>query len=156
MHAVAAQSWPLEATATPWDDHWLSHELDRIWDSFFRDIPRVNVVNVSFARHWKARLGLIMLSPETGDTHIRINAILRFPEVPDYVRTATLAHELVHYAHGFGSPLPRKHTYPHRGGVVRKELTDRGLGQEYARHLQWIREHWDEFWASRRSLRLLR
>src|SRR3990170_3010829 len=73
MYAVA-EPWPLEAAKVPRDDHWLSRQLDRIWDTFFRDIPRVNSVKVSFARHWRARLGLITFSDDTGITYIGINA----------------------------------------------------------------------------------
>ena len=143
MYAVA-EPWPLEAAKVPRDDQWLSRQLDRIWDTFFRDIPRVNSVKVSFARHWRARLGLITFSDDTGITYIGINAYLRYQDVPEFVNTATVAHEVAHYAHGFGSPLPRRYAHPHRGGVVSKELAARGLGIEMRAHQQWIRDHWHE------------
>lgn len=151
MYAVA-EPWPLEATKVPRDDHWLSHQLDRIWDTFFRDIPRVNSVKVAFARHWKARLGLITFCEDTSTTYIAINAYLRYQDVPEFVNTATIAHELAHYAHGFGSPLPRRYAHPHRGGVVSKELAARGLGIELRAHQQWVRDHWHELCASRHRL----
>lgn len=155
MYAVA-EPWPLEAVKAPRDDHWLSLQLDRIWDTFFRDIPRVNSIKITFARHWKARLGLISLSEDASTTFIGINAFLRYHDVPEFVNIATISHELAHYAHGFGSPLPRRYTHPHRGGVVAKELAARGLGMEHRANLQWIRDHWHELCASRHRLRAVR
>ena len=155
MYAVA-EPWPLEAVKAPRDDHWLSLQLDRIWDTFFRDIPRINSTNITFARHWKARLGLITLAVDTNTTYIGINAFLRYDDVPEFVNTTTIAHELAHYAHGFGSPLPRRYAHPHRGGVVSKELAARGLGVEHRAHLQWVRDHWHECCASRHRLRPVR
>ena len=148
MYAVA-EPWPLEASLVSRDDHWLHRELDRIWNTFFQDVPRANIVHVSFARHWRARLGLITISEDERTTYIGINAFLRLQEVPLFVNAVTLAHELVHYAHGFGSPLPRKYRHPHRGGLIRKELTTRGLGREYRLHQEWIRDHWQDICLSR-------
>ncbi len=155
MQAVA-EPRPTEAYEVPRTDQWLTHELDRIWESFFQDVPRVNPVTVCFARQWKNRLGLITLCEDEGVTYIRLNGLLRLPAIPDFVNTATIAHELVHYAHGFGSPLPRKYDHPHQGGIVPRELVNRGLGFEHRIHVQWISDHWHKLWASMHGLRRLR
>lgn len=153
MYAVA-EPWVAEALQVPRDDYWLSRELDRIWEAFFRDIPRVNTVEVTFARYWKNRLGLITLVEDSRTSLIGVNAYLKHPEVPDFVHTAIIAHEIAHYAHGFGSPLPRRYQYPHRGGVVVKELARRGLGQAQRAHQQWIHEHWQRICSKSRLMPL--
>ncbi|MBI4322177.1 MAG: hypothetical protein HY675_27100 [Chloroflexi bacterium] len=127
------------------DDEWLSRELDYLWDTHFSDIRRANCVHIEFARKWKTRLGLITLSSSERTTYIGINSLLRFAQVPWYVPTVTIAHELVHYAHGFGSPLPQKHKHPHRGGIVSQELSRRGLENELALYTRWVAEFWHIF-----------
>lgn len=129
------------------DDLWLRQELDHLWRQHFVDVPRVNRVVVSFMGRWKARLGLITLSEDTNTTYIGLNALLRYPEVPSFVASITLAHEMVHYCHGFGSPLPRRYKYPHRGGIVEKELRKRGLAYEHDLYQEWVYSHWYDFYA---------
>lgn len=153
MYALA-EPRPADLAKVPRDNHWLTVELHRIWETFFADIPRINDIHISFARHWVTRLGLISLSHDNQHTYIGINSLLRHEEVPDFVHVATLAHELVHYAHGFGSPLPRRQRHPHRGGIVVKELNARGLGTEQRACHQWVHDHWREFCS--KKIRLLR
>ena len=155
MYAVA-EPWLLEAPQVTRDDCWLQRKLDTMWDDHFPDIPRVNTVEVNYARFWKARLGLITFYQESATTYIGINSYLRYREVPDFVNAATLAHEIAHYAHGFGSPLPRKYYHPHRGGVVVKELEARGLGMEHRAHQRWVRDHWHELCEANTKLRAVR
>lgn len=128
------------------DGQWLGRELERIWASCFDDTPRVNVVQVRFAGGWKNRLGVISLSEDRRTSYVGINALLSLPEVPDCIARITIAHELVHYAHGFGSPLPRLYRHPHRGRIVEKELKARGLRQEYLVYQEWIHSHWYDFY----------
>jgi hypothetical protein len=119
-------------------------------------------VDIAFAKRWKARLGLISLCEASKVSRIRLNALLSHPDVPECITTITVAHELVHYAHGFGSSLPQRHEHPHRGNVVEKEIIHRGLGAQYEEYLDWIDCHWDQFyhtqsvpprhlWLARRS-----
>lgn len=129
------------------DGQWLKRELEHIWSSFFADTPRVNRVEVNFSGSWKSRLGVISLSEDKQTSYIGLNSLLSLPEAPFYVATITLAHELVHYAHGFGSPLPRRHRHPHRGGIVEKELVVRGLAEELDLYQNWIQNHWYDFYA---------
>jgi hypothetical protein len=102
------------------DSHWLNHEMERIWASCFDDTPRINDVQIRFAGGWKNRLGVISLSEDKLTSYIGINALLSLPEVPECIARITIAHELVHYAHGFGSRLPRLHRHPHRGRIVER------------------------------------
>jgi hypothetical protein len=134
------------------NNEWLRRELDEIWARHFHDVDRANTVEIGYGRAWKARLGLITLSASGRTTFIGINSLLRSRLVPSYVPRVTIAHELVHYTHGFGSPLPKRHPHPHRGGVVAKELVQRGLGLEHQLYHQWLQEHWYAFYSRCRRL----
>lgn len=125
MHVAAGVRLP--EVEHPRGERWLIQMLDEIWERHFVDTPRVNRVLVSFGGAWKTRLGLITMSEDEKISYIQINALLRYPEVPEIVARVTTAHEMVHYAHGFGSPLPRRYKHPHRGGIVKRELLRRGM-----------------------------
>ncbi len=124
------------------DSRWLDRTLDEIWDRYFGDTPRVNIVEIGYGGAWKTRLGSITLSDDHRTTYIRINSLLRLPEVPEYVTLVTVAHEMVHYAHGFGSPLPQRYKHPHRGGIVKRELIRRGMELEYRQYDHWVYNYW--------------
>jgi hypothetical protein len=131
------------------DNRWLNHLLERIWDGHFTDTPRANAVRVNFGAPWKCRLGLITMSHDESTTYIMVNCLLRALEVPEYVTRITIAHEMVHYAHGFGSPLPQRYKHPHRGGIVKRELHHRGMKSEFERYDAWINNRWYDFYAER-------
>ncbi len=59
--------------------------------------------------------------------------------IPQPVVDHTIAHELCHYAHGFSSPHPRLHKYPHEGGVIKREMEERNLGFLYHAYQKWVR-----------------
>ena len=128
------------------DSQWLHNTLHDIWDRYFNDTPRVNTVRISFGGAWKTRLGLITLSEDQQTSYIQINALLRLSDVPEYVTTVTVAHEMVHYAHGFGSPLPQRYKHPHRGGIVKRELFRRGMEREYHLYDEWVYSRWYDFY----------
>ncbi len=130
------------------DDDWLAAHLDYVWDRYFADTPRANHVDIGFSKRWKARLGLITLCEPADKTIIRLNGLLSLPVVPECINTVTIAHEMVHYARGFGSPLPCRHKHPHHGNIIEKELLSRGLGTEYDRYLDWIDGEWDAFYQA--------
>ncbi len=145
MHAVA-QIPALRPPSQLRDSEWLKREMEYVWATHFADTPRANAVDIRFIGSWRSRLGVISLSEDERTSYIGINSLLSLPEAPYYVATITVAHELVHYAHGFGSPLPRRHRHPHRGRIVEKEFLARGLRQEYAVYLDWIHNHWYDFY----------
>jgi hypothetical protein len=72
--------------------------------------------------------------------------LLQHHKVPDCVFIITVAHELVHYAHGFGSPLPQLYRHPHANEVVERELEQRELGEQLLCCNQWIGSEWYAFY----------
>jgi hypothetical protein len=130
----------------------LTAYLDSIWQHYFADTPRVNAVLIGYCYPWKSRLGLIRLSEDKQTTFIGINSLLQLPQVPECVLTTTIAHELTHYAHGFGSPLPRICKHPHANGIVDRELERRELGEQLRCCNEWIDQYWYSFYDRQRSL----
>lgn len=122
-----------------------------IWSTYFADTPRVNEVHIAYSYPWKSRLGLIRLSLDNVMTFIGINELLQHPHVPDYVLLTTIAHELVHYKHGFGSPLPRQYKHPHANRIVDRELEARQLGEPLRSCNEWIDRHWYAFYDRQRA-----
>src|SRR5262249_34982115 len=129
----------------------LTGYLHFIWSAYFADTPRVNEVYIAYSYPWKSRLGLIRLSLDNVITFIGINTLLLHPQVPDCVLLTTVAHELVHYKHGFGSPLPRRYKHPHANKVVDRELEAHRLGDTLRSSNEWIDNHWYSFYAMQRA-----
>ncbi len=133
-----------------------------IWEEYFPDVPRKNLVLVKYGKFSRQRLGSIKWAREfkgiksfykkftdehkvQDDERITLIILTRYftiPEVPDFVVKTTLAHEIVHYAHGFNSPLEKRYRFPHQGGVIEKELRQRGLGKELELSEKWLKENW--------------
>lgn len=126
--------------------------LDSIWEKHFGDVRPVNTVNISYCYPWKRRLGLIRLSLDGEISFIGLNALLQLAPVPEYVLITTIAHELTHYAHGFGSPLARAYEHPHAHGVVQRELERRGLGETLRLCDEWIDKQWFSFYDKEREM----
>ncbi len=124
--------------------------LTSIWQHYFFDVPRANEVQIAYCRPWKSRLGLIRMSLDSTRSFIGINSLLQLKDVPDCVLVTTIAHELVHYTHGFGSPLPQLFEHPHANNIVDKELEQRGLGGALSNCTTWIDEHWYAFYEEQR------
>ncbi len=125
--------------------------LDWLWQHYFTDIVRVNEVLISYCYPWKTRLGLIRLSLDKTHSFIGINSLLQSSQVPECVLITTIAHEMTHYAHGFGSPLPRLCKYPHANGVVERELERRELGECLRCSNEWIDKYWYSFYDMQRE-----
>lgn len=155
------------------DDKWLFQKLDEIWDGHFSDVPQNNDVSIKFGRRARQRLGSIKQEDSSfchsrpplsflrrreslrrinsggnldknRKTIITINGLFRDLSVPEYVVTATIAHEMCHYAHGFSSPLEQRHPHPHYGGVVTKEMKERGFGEILKKQKKWLKEEWPQ------------
>jgi hypothetical protein len=125
--------------------------LDWIWQHYFSDVERINEVLIRYCYPWKSRLGLIRLSLDNTTSFIGINSLLRASQVPEYVLVTTIAHELVHYAQGFGSPHPRTCNHPHANKVVEKELERRALGSQLHFCDEWIDKYWYSFYDRQRE-----
>lgn len=123
------------------DNQWLLFRLEEIWRNHFPEVKQVNPVSISFGREATYRFGSIRLNFETGKSQILINGRFRDTQYPQEVIDHTIAHELVHYAQGFSSPNPRLHRYPHRGGVIDRELGDRGLHHLVVFYKKWVKDY---------------
>ncbi|MEK9159118.1 MAG: hypothetical protein AAB383_00150 [Patescibacteria group bacterium] len=143
------------------DQAWLQSQLDFLLEGGFSDMPRPNRITIEFGRKAQRRLGSIRMSRDKKRSSILINGIFRQEIVPQEVVRATIAHELCHYAHGFCSPLERKYSSPHAGGIIDRELRKRGL-ELYSRfEKDWTKAHWPkilaaEFPRKQRTLRARR
>lgn len=127
------------------DNNWLLSRLDSLWSDYFSDVEQVNPIFVRFGRYSKYRLGSIKLNRKTGKTYITITSMFEEQKIPSQVIDHTLAHELVHYAHGFSSKRTRLHKYPHAGGVVQQEMEKRGMKHLIIAYKVWIKEYRREF-----------
>lgn len=130
------------------DDKWLFEKLDEVWDNYFLDVPQDNDVRIVWGRRARTRLGSIKAGEKRGDhreTIITINSLFRDENIPEYVITGTIAHEMAHYAHGFHSPLEQKFATPHAGGIIHKEMDARGLGALHKKQKKWLKENWKEY-----------
>ena len=123
------------------DNDWLEGELEGLLRGSFSDIEIINPILIKFGRRARTRFGSIRLL-SGGESSIQINGVFKDPEVPAEVARVTIAHELAHYAHGFSSKHEQAHDHPHRGGVVDRELAQRGLGTELKLQKRWIKETW--------------
>ncbi len=61
--------------------------------------------------------------------------------VPVGVVYYTIAHELCHYAHGFSSTNKRLFKHPHHGGIINRELTERGAQELIPIFKSWLKEY---------------
>lgn len=125
----------------PRDNRWLLSRLDNIWSKHFQDIEQVNPLFIRFGRYSKFRLGSIRLDRKTDKSYITITGMFKDHKIPQEVVDHTLAHELVHYTHGFSSKRTRLHKYPHAGGIVNQEMRKRGMGYLLTAYRSWIKEY---------------
>lgn len=144
------------------DNDWLEKLMYEIWEDHFNDIPRKNLVLIKFGRRSKRQLGSIKwvrgstkvkallrkkgkeLNHQDDDriSLITITALYKNTRVPEYVVKETIAHEMIHYAHGFFSPLKNVYKHPHQGGLIRKEMETRGLKDLHRKAKKWLKIHW--------------
>ena len=129
------------------NNQWLAKKLDRLWQRNFSDIRKVNSVKIIFGRFARFRFGSIAFKKtgwRRGSTTIRITSLFRDSKIPQLVVEYTIAHELCHYAHGFSSPHPKLHKYPHEGGIVHREIERRGLGKLILEYKKWVKDYREE------------
>ena len=70
---------------------------------------------------------------------ITITSMFARERVPVKVVQYTIAHELCHFAHGFSSANRRLFKYPHHGGIVNAELTERGAEHLISSFKKWLK-----------------
>ncbi len=136
------------------DHHWLADLLAEIWYRHFPDVPQPNDVRIRFGQKAANRLGSIKLGrkdvahPDGSSQRrsiITVTGHFTDPAIPEDVARAVIAHELVHYTHGFSSPHPKLYRHPHQGGVVEQELRRRGLGNVLSSQQRWLKREWPAY-----------
>ena len=125
---------------------WLENRLSEIWELLFFDTPKQNNVIIKFKGKWKNKFGHIK-TLKNKDTEIAVNSLFQSSLIPEYIVDLTIAHELIHYSHGFHSPLPKLYSHPHKGGIVTKELKKRGFVNQLSLEKQFIKEEWSTVYS---------
>jgi len=128
------------------DNRWLESRLRHLWDTYYHDVPPGYPIRVRFGRRARYRYGSIFSLDRT--CWIQVNGLFAHPDVPEYVVDATIAHELAHYVHGYGSGLRKLHSHPHRGGVVDAEMRRRGCFFLEEKASVWREEQWPLFYTT--------
>lgn len=155
-------------------NYWLQSQLNILCSKYFPEVNPEKDVTISFGRKGKQRLGSIKrrdVNNRFSDSFLRrftnffeirdpgsesgmtlsipsiitITGYFRDEQIPEYVVIATIAHELVHYVHGFSSPMPQMYNHPHKGKVVQRELLKRGLGDIHYDSERWLRKEWKRY-----------
>lgn len=150
------------------DQQWLEQQLHYLLKKYFSYIKITNPVEIKFGREAKYRFGSIrLIKPRLGKLRrlralgglgglrgfrelvdlkpqksiITITSMFAKESVPVKVVQYTIAHELCHYAHGFSSTNKRLFKHPHHGGVVNRELKDRGAEDLTAAFKKWLKDY---------------
>jgi hypothetical protein len=126
------------------DDIWLLSRLDYLWSNYFPNVNQDNPVFIKFGRYSKFRLGSIKFDYRTKKSYITITGMFKDKSIPVEVIDHTIAHELCHYTHGFSSPRPQLHQYPHSGGVIKREMEERNLGHLHKAYQKWVKTYRDK------------
>lgn len=119
------------------DDSYLENRLYFLWGNYFPDVKAIYPVDIHFGRGANYRFGSIRYSFATKRVKVTLNGKFKNEKYPREIIDHTIAHEMVHYAQGFPTPGPRLSRYPHRGGVIDKELKERNL-----HHLVYFYHAW--------------
>ena len=156
------------------DNIWLENKMYDLWEEYFNDIPRQNLVVIRFGKRSARQLGSIKwanasttgvkkviarlerqhgekLSEIFEDPRVSVITITRLYQdenIPEYVVDSTISHEMIHYAHGFSSPLKQLYAHPHKGGLIRKEMLARGMGDVWRNAKKWLKQNWGEHISS--------
>ena len=140
----------------------LANFLWALWDHYFCDVPRKNLVVIKFGKYSKRQLGSIKIAngrtkikslihkkeeeldvqDDKSITVITLTRYFQFEVVPEFVIRSTIAHELCHDTHGFQSPLEKKCDKPHQGNIINKEVAKRDLLEEQTAADKWLKDYW--------------
>ncbi|MFH1637530.1 MAG: hypothetical protein ABIB71_03840 [Candidatus Woesearchaeota archaeon] len=134
------------------DEEWLQNRMEQIWQLLFPDVDRLNNVVIRFKGKWKNKFGHI--KKIKGSSEIAINSLFKDEVIPEYIIDLTIAHELVHYWHGFNSPHEKKYRHPHAGGIVTRELKKRGFGHLMRLERDFVRRQWRPVYSLLKGERL--
>lgn len=140
------------------DNKWLSGQLVYILKKYFSDLVLTTQIEIKFGREAKYRFGSIKLFKhrhfwgKPAKSVITITSMFAQENVPREVVDYTIAHELCHFAHGFSSTNKRLFKYPHHGGIVNKELTERGAGKLIGHFKKWLKNYRKQILKGKTSL----
>ncbi len=146
------------------NDEYLENRLYTIIKKHFSDIEFSNQVFIKFGKRSRRQLGCIKRKSVRGffdilknkidnPSIITITGYFKDISIPEYVLDATIAHELVHYAHGFQSPLKKIYNHPHKGNIVKKELYKRNFQERHDMAEIWLKENWNTYLLKQRFSR---
>ena len=120
------------------NNDWLQNRMHHIWETLFPDLEKKNNIIIRFKGRWKNKFGHIKRL-KNKDSEIVVNGYFQKEHIPEFIIDLTIAHEIIHYMHGFNSPLPRKYKHPHAGGIVTRELRNRGFGHMLIKEKEFIK-----------------
>ncbi len=141
------------------DHRWLEEQLEFLLKKYFANVAITNPIEIRWGREAKYRFGSIKLVSgkrdkgfkgikslihSIGDSKpeksiITVTSMFRDEQVPLGVVYYTIAHELCHYAHGFSSTNKRLFRHPHHGGVINRELKERGAEMLIPIFKRWLK-----------------
>ena len=145
------------------DNDWLAEKLYYLWENHFVDVPRKNPVVIKFGKKSYRQLGsiswansktkgirplLTQLNEDYDDKRISLITVTSYfkdEEIPEIVVMGTIAHEMIHYSHGFHSPLQQLYDHPHKGGIIRKDMYKRDLKEVYTFSKKWLKTTWRDY-----------
>lgn len=153
------------------NNSWLKEQLDFLLKNYFSDVKITNPLEIKFGREAKYRFGSIRLVKPGGFRLLRglrsmsklrdrtpqksvitITSLFAKESIPVGVVRYTMAHELCHYAHGFSSDNRRMFKYPHHGGIVNRELKNRGAEELILAFKKWLKNYRKKILAGRISV----
>lgn len=154
------------------DNTWLEEQLQFLLQKYFSNVTITNPIDIRFGREARYRFGSIKLvshksikgrkgirsikgliravgSDKPKKSLITVTSMFAKEHVPVGVVQYTIAHELCHYAHGFSSTNKRMFRHPHHGGVVNRELTQRGAENLIREFKVWLKGYRKAIMAAR-------
>jgi hypothetical protein len=148
---------------------WLSEQLQFLLSKYFSNIQISNPIEIKWGREAKYRFGSIRLLKPRGLRVLRgfrsirrikedqpqksiiiITSMFKDEAIPEEVVQYTITHELCHYAHGFSSSNKQLFRHPHHGGVVNRELKERGAEELTHAFKKWLKEYRNQILAQRK------
>lgn len=123
------------------ENSYLKDRLEYLWANYFSDAERDSAIKVRFGRNAIYRFGSIRYCYSDKSCLITINGRFKDEKYPAEIIDHTLSHELVHYVQGFPTPGPALHRFPHRGGVIDKELRERNLSHLVEFYNKWVKSY---------------
>lgn len=157
------------------DHEWLENQLQFLLKKYFSGVKISNPIEIKWGREAKYRFGSIRLvkkgykgvrrvkgfvglegmlrSIKPGQipakSLITITSMFVSESIPIKVVQYTICHELCHYAHGFSSTNKKMFKHPHHGGVINRELSERGAEDLISEFKAWLKEYRKSILAGR-------